>query len=129
MLTVDGKEVDRKTIAHTIPLLMSIDETFGVGVDIRTSVDDFDYRMPFRFNDKINKLISNLGPEQLSAEDNRPKTKRSLRKYSRPLKTRWDGPVKGQKSRPEDVPTTANATEEEGDTAANMSSSAAGRVA
>lgn len=29
----DGKEVDRKTIAHTIPLLMSIDETFDIGVD------------------------------------------------------------------------------------------------
>jgi hypothetical protein len=69
VLTVDGKEIDRKTIAHTIPLLMSIDETFGVGVDIRTSVDDLEYRMPFRFNGKIDKLIFNLGPEQLSTED------------------------------------------------------------
>jgi arylsulfatase len=69
VLTVDGKEIDRKTIAHTIPLLMSIDETFGVGVDTRTSVDDFEYRVPFRFNGKIDKLIFNLGPEQLLAED------------------------------------------------------------
>ena len=32
VLTVDGKEVDRKTIPHTIPLLMSIDETFDIGL-------------------------------------------------------------------------------------------------
>ena len=30
VLTVDGKEVDRKAIPHTIPLLMSIDETFDI---------------------------------------------------------------------------------------------------
>ena len=36
VLTVDGKELARKTIPHTIPLLMSIDETFDVGIDTRT---------------------------------------------------------------------------------------------
>ena len=36
---MDGKEVDRKTIPHTIPLLMSIDETFDIGLDTRTPVD------------------------------------------------------------------------------------------
>jgi arylsulfatase A-like enzyme len=69
VLSVDGKESDRKTIAHTIPLLMSIDETFDIGVDTRTGVDDFEYRVPFRFGGKIDKLTYNLGPEQLSAED------------------------------------------------------------
>jgi len=69
VLSVDGKEVDRKTIAHTIPLLMSIDETFDSGVDTRTGVDDFEYQVPFRFGGKIDKLTYNLGPEQLSAED------------------------------------------------------------
>jgi arylsulfatase A-like enzyme len=69
ILSVDGKEVDRKTIPHTIPLLMSIDETFDIGVDTRTSVDDLEYQVPFRFGGKIDKLTYNLGPEQLSAED------------------------------------------------------------
>jgi arylsulfatase A-like enzyme len=69
VLSVDGKEVDRKTIAHTIPLLMSIDETFDIGVDTRTGVDDLEYQVPFRFGGKIDKLTYNLGPEQLSAED------------------------------------------------------------
>ena len=40
VLKVDGKEVARQTIPHTIPFLMSIDETFDVGVDTRTPVDD-----------------------------------------------------------------------------------------
>ena len=68
MLTVDGKEADRKTIAHTIPLLMSIDETFDIGIDTRTPVD-FSYDLPFRFTGNIDKLTFNLGPSQLSAED------------------------------------------------------------
>ena len=45
VLSVDGKEVDRKTIEHTIPLLMSIDETFDIGLDTRTPVD-FTYDGP-----------------------------------------------------------------------------------
>ncbi len=69
VLSVDGKEVDRKTIEHTIPLLMAIDETFDVGADTRTGVDDLEYRLPFRFTGAINKLTYKLGPEQMSAED------------------------------------------------------------
>jgi arylsulfatase A-like enzyme len=68
VLTVDGKEADRKTIAHTIPLLMCIDETFDIGLDTRTPVD-FSYDVPFRFTGTIDKLTYNLGPSQLSAED------------------------------------------------------------
>jgi hypothetical protein len=70
VLLVDGKEADRKTIAHTIPLLTSIDETFDIGVDTRTAVD-FGYDLPFRFNGTIDKLTYNLGPSQLTAEDQR----------------------------------------------------------
>src|SRR5271167_4773215 len=68
VLSVDGKEADRKTIPHTIPLLMCIDETFDVGMDTRTPVD-FSYDVPFRFTGTIDKLTDNLGPSQLSAED------------------------------------------------------------
>ena len=69
VLSVDGKEVDRKTIEHTIPLLMAIDETFDVGADTRTALDDLEYQLPFRFTGAINKLTYKLGPEQMSAED------------------------------------------------------------
>jgi arylsulfatase A-like enzyme len=68
VLTVDGKEFAHKTIPHTIPLLMSIDETFDVGIDTRTAVDD-SYNVPFRFTGTINKLTFNLGPEQLTPAD------------------------------------------------------------
>jgi len=68
VLSVDDKEADRKTIAHTIPLLMAIDETFDIGVDTGTPVD-FSYDLPFRFNGTIEKLTYNLGPSQLTSED------------------------------------------------------------
>jgi arylsulfatase A-like enzyme len=68
-LSVDGKQVATKSMPHTIPFLMTIDETFDVGVDLRTPVDDRDYQVPFRFTGKLNKLTVNLKPEPMSAED------------------------------------------------------------
>ena len=68
VFTVDGKELARKTIPHTIPLLMSIDETFDVGLDTRTGVDD-SYELPFRFTGTIDKLTFKLGPSQMMAEE------------------------------------------------------------
>jgi arylsulfatase A-like enzyme len=65
---VDGNEIARKKMDHTIPLLMSIDETFDVGSDTRTAVND-DYKLPFRFTGAIDKLTFNLGPEQLTEAD------------------------------------------------------------
>ncbi|HEV2971620.1 MAG TPA: sulfatase-like hydrolase/transferase [Pirellulales bacterium] len=71
VLTVDGKEVARKKVAHTIPFIMSIDETFDVGVDTRTPVDDNDYQVPFRFNGKIAKLTIELGKVELTDDERR----------------------------------------------------------
>jgi arylsulfatase len=68
VLLVDGKEVSKRTIPHTIPLLMSIDETFDVGVDTRSPVD-FSYNVPFLFTGTIDKLNFKLGPEQMTAEE------------------------------------------------------------
>jgi arylsulfatase A-like enzyme len=68
VLSVDGKEFARKTVAHTIPLMMAIDETFDVGADTRTPVDD-SYEIPFRFTGIIDKLTFDLGPSQLTADD------------------------------------------------------------
>ena len=68
VLTVDGRELSRKEIKHTIPLLMSIDETLDIGSDTRTPVDD-SYQLPFRFTGSIDKLTFKLGKSQLSAAD------------------------------------------------------------
>ncbi len=65
VLSVDGKELDRKTIPHTIPLVVTFFETFDVGVDTRTPVDE-SYEVPFRFTGKIDKLSIKIGPSQLS---------------------------------------------------------------
>jgi arylsulfatase len=69
VLSVDGKEVARKAIPHTTPAILTIDETFDVGVDTRTGVDDNDYQPPFRFTGKLVKLTINLKPGPMSAED------------------------------------------------------------
>ncbi|TFH48026.1 MAG: arylsulfatase, partial [Lysobacterales bacterium] len=50
---------------HTLPLLMTIDETFDIGLDTRTGVDD-SYTLPFKFTGTINKLTYKLGPSQLT---------------------------------------------------------------
>jgi len=62
VLEVDGKEVARQSIAHTIPFLMPADETFDVGIDTRTPVDDRDYRIPFEFTGQLEKLTVKLEP-------------------------------------------------------------------
>ncbi|WP_354112644.1 arylsulfatase [Bradyrhizobium sp. RT3a] len=59
-LSVDGKEVARKTMPYTIPFVVSFDESFDVGVDSRTGVDDNDYQVPFRFTGKLDKLTVKL---------------------------------------------------------------------
>jgi arylsulfatase len=71
VLKVDGKEVARRKIPNTIAFLMVADETFDIGADTRTPVDDRDYQVPFRFTGKIDKLTFKLGPLQLTKEDQR----------------------------------------------------------
>jgi arylsulfatase len=61
-LSVDGQTVDSKKIARTAPYLMPEDETFDVGIDTRTPVDDSDYQVPFRFTGKLAKLTVELHP-------------------------------------------------------------------
>jgi arylsulfatase A-like enzyme len=82
VLWVDGKEVVNQTIPHTIPFLMSIDETFDVGVDTRTPVDDNDYQVPFRFTGKLDKLTFQLGREELTPEGEKAKADAHARVHS-----------------------------------------------
>ena len=69
-LKVDGKEVATLKFPKTIPFLMTIDETFDVGLDLRTGVNDQDYQVPFKFNGKINKLTIGLGEDKLTDTEN-----------------------------------------------------------
>src|SRR5262249_25189790 len=69
VLRVDGADVDKKTIPHTIAFVITDDETFDVGVDTRSGVNDADYHVPFRFTGTINKLTVKPGPEQFTEDD------------------------------------------------------------
>ena len=71
VMKVDGQEVANHTIPHTVPFLLPGDETFDVGVDTRTPVNDKDYQVPFRFNGRINTVTFNLAPPQLAEDDDR----------------------------------------------------------
>src|SRR4030095_9358689 len=68
-LSVDGKEVAKKAIPHTVPAIWTIDESFDVGVDTRTSVDDKDYQPPFRFTGKLGKLTIKVNPPTRTAAE------------------------------------------------------------
>jgi arylsulfatase len=65
VLSVDGKEVDRKSIEHGTPITFPEDETFDIGQDTRTGVAMIEYRYdpPCKFTGTINKLTFKLEPE------------------------------------------------------------------
>src|SRR5512139_2170995 len=70
-LIVDGKEVDKKHMEHTTPIMFPEDEDFDIGRDTRTGVALLEYRydVPFKFTGKINKLTFDLGPAQYTEAD------------------------------------------------------------
>ena len=71
VLSVDGKEVDRKHMENTTPIMFPEDEDFDIGQDTRTPVAliEYHYDCPFKFTGKINKLTFDLGPAQYTKED------------------------------------------------------------
>jgi arylsulfatase A-like enzyme len=68
-LKVDGKVVATQTLEHTVPLTLPWDETFDIGSDTGTPVDDKDYQVPFRFTGTINKLTISIEPPKLTPAD------------------------------------------------------------
>src|SRR5664279_4826521 len=62
VLKVDGKVVAEGKQANSVAFLQVCDETFDIGIDLRTGVNDKDYQPPFAFNGKIDKLTVKLGP-------------------------------------------------------------------
>jgi arylsulfatase len=65
VLSVDGKEVAKKSMEHTIPVTFPEDETFDIGQDTRTGVALIEYRYesPFKFTGTIDKLTFELEPQ------------------------------------------------------------------
>jgi arylsulfatase len=54
---------------HTIPTTLQWDESFDVGSDTGTSVDDSDYQPPFRFTGTLDKLTIHIERAKLSPQD------------------------------------------------------------
>jgi arylsulfatase A-like enzyme len=79
VLKVDDKVVATGKQANSISFLQIADETFDVGLDTRTGVNDKDYQVPFAFDGKIHKLTVNLGPMQLTAADEMKKREATAR--------------------------------------------------
>jgi arylsulfatase A-like enzyme len=68
-LKVDGKVVDTKTMPKTLPMILQWDESFDIGSDTLTGVNDADYKPPFAFTGKLNRLTLKLDRPQLSPAD------------------------------------------------------------
>ena len=64
---------------------ISFDESFDVGVDTRTGVDDNDYQVPFRFTGKLDKLTVKLDLMKLRRKS--CSSKRPKRQKTRPSKS------------------------------------------
>jgi arylsulfatase len=68
-LKVDGKEVLTQKMEHTLPMILQWDESFDIGSDTLTGVNDEDYQPPFPLTAKLNKLTIKVDRPQLSEQD------------------------------------------------------------
>jgi arylsulfatase len=67
-LKADGLVLDSHPMPHSLPISLMWNETFNVGLDTGTPVDDQDYQVPFRFTGKIPKLTIKLEPTELTSQ-------------------------------------------------------------
>jgi arylsulfatase len=68
-LKVDGKEVATQTMQQTLPMILQWDESFDIGSDTLTGVNDEDYQPPFPLTAKFDKLTITVDRPQLSPAD------------------------------------------------------------
>jgi len=68
-LKVDGKVVVTKQMEKTIPIILQWEESFDIGSDTITGVNDADYTPPFPLTAKFNKLTITIDRPQLSPEE------------------------------------------------------------
>jgi len=68
-LKVDGKVVQTHTLEHSLPMILQWDESFDIGSDTLTGVNDVDYKPPFPLTAKLNKLTLTVDRPQLTEDD------------------------------------------------------------
>ncbi|WP_417383205.1 arylsulfatase [Gimesia sp.] len=65
-LKVDGREVSTQKMEKTIPIILQWDESFDIGSDTITGVNDADYTPPFPLTAQFNKLTITIDRPQLT---------------------------------------------------------------
>ncbi len=68
-LKVDGKAVQAITMPHTLPMILQWDESFDIGSDTLTGVNDADYQPPFPLTAKLDKLTIRVDRPKLTEAD------------------------------------------------------------
>ncbi len=68
-LKVNGAVVATQRMERTLPMILQWDESFDIGSDTLTGVNDADYKPPFKLTSKLNKLTINVDRPQLSPAD------------------------------------------------------------
>ncbi|WP_170991630.1 MULTISPECIES: arylsulfatase [Bradyrhizobium] len=68
-LKVDGKTVASRKMEKTLPMILQWDESFDIGSDTLTGVNDADYKPPFPLTAKLNKLTIKVDRPQLTPAD------------------------------------------------------------
>jgi len=68
-LKVDGRSVQTIRMEKTLPMILQWDESFDIGSDTLTGVNDADYSPPFTFTGTLNKLTVKIDRPQLSPDD------------------------------------------------------------
>jgi arylsulfatase len=66
VLSVNGREAMRRAMPHTLPFAVQGDETFDIGLDTGSSVDDRDYRTPFPLTARLERLVVTVGQSTLA---------------------------------------------------------------
>jgi hypothetical protein len=84
-LKVDGKDVATQKMERTLPMILQWDESFDIGSDTLTGVNDEDYQPPFPLTAKLNKLTIHVDRPHLTPAD--------IQKLEGVKKAAADGPV------------------------------------
>ena len=66
---IPGANWRGELLKKTLPMTLQWDESFDIGSDSLTGVNDTDYKPPFTFTGKLNKLTIDIDRPTLTAQD------------------------------------------------------------
>ncbi len=81
VLSVDGEVVDSQKMEKTLPMILQWDESFDIGSDTLTGVNDQDYLPPFALTAQLDKLTIRIDRPALSDAD-RARLEEAMKKAS-----------------------------------------------